>query len=308
MYKRQALAVHSNRLALLDLGIGVEQGSPASLLARTERWRAVSDRVPLVRPPRDSRAADLLTQLRRTREDLRGAPAEAQVDLRSAATDLERRIRALDWARSDSGTPDWRPARPVSYPAALAAVRAADATLVSYVPHGPDLYACLLYTSHRLYRPPRLRGCLGSPGYAGRLDRPHPRALSRQTARPTGCRPHLEHPMTPEDRSSVADGPLDGTDTRVLGAVRELFSRTDPMPSGLTDRIKFELTLAAPVSYTHLDVYKRQGGAATSEVRWGGILLGINGPAGGGYPPAPQNPLDPVIESDTCLLYTSRCV
>ena len=51
--------------------------------------------------------------------------------------------------------------------------------------------------------------------------------------------------MTPEDRSSVADGPLDGTDTLVLGAVRELFSRTDPMPSGLTDRIKFELTLAA---------------------------------------------------------------
>lgn len=51
--------------------------------------------------------------------------------------------------------------------------------------------------------------------------------------------------MTPEDRSSVADGPLDGTDTLVLGAVRELFSRTDPMPSGLTDRIKFEFTLAA---------------------------------------------------------------
>jgi tetratricopeptide (TPR) repeat protein len=150
---RTALAVHSNRLALLDLGIGVEQGSPASLLARTERWRAVSDRVPLVRPPRDSRAADLLTQLRRTREDLRGAPAEAQVDLRSAATDLERRIRALDWARSDSGTPDWRPARPVSYPAALAAVRAADATLVSYVPHGPDLYAvCLTPRGGRVLR------------------------------------------------------------------------------------------------------------------------------------------------------------
>ena len=51
--------------------------------------------------------------------------------------------------------------------------------------------------------------------------------------------------MTPEDRSSVADGPLDGMDTLVLAGVRELFSRTDPMPSGLTDRIKFELTLAA---------------------------------------------------------------
>jgi len=150
---RTALAIHSNRLALLDLGMGVDQGSAASLFARAERWRAVSDRVPLVRPPRDARAADLLTQLRRTREDLRGAPAEAQLELRSAASELERRIRSLDWARGGSGTPDWRPTRPVSYSAALAAVRAAESTLVSYVPHGPDLYAvCLTARGGRVLR------------------------------------------------------------------------------------------------------------------------------------------------------------
>ena len=51
--------------------------------------------------------------------------------------------------------------------------------------------------------------------------------------------------MTPDDLTLLADGPLDEADRRVLAAVRELFSRTDPMPSGLTDRLKFEITLAA---------------------------------------------------------------
>ncbi len=141
---RTALAVHSNRLALLDLGLGVDSGSVAALFARAERWRAVSDRVPMVRPPRDESTAGLLTSLRRVREDLRSAPAEAQARLRSEATALERRIRALDWARADSGGSDWRPTHPVSYAAALAAVRATGATLVSFVPHGSQLYAVRL--------------------------------------------------------------------------------------------------------------------------------------------------------------------
>ena len=85
--------------------------------------------------------------------------------------------------------------------------------------------------------------------------------------------------MTPEDRSSVADGPLDGTDTLVLGAVRELFSRTDPMPSGLTDRIKFELTLAA----LHAEVAELQELTHT----------GVRADSASFTP---------------CLLYTSRCV
>ncbi len=138
---RTALSAHSNRLALMDLGLGVASGSVAALFTRAERWRAVSDRVPLVRPPRDERAAELLTRLRRVREDLRDAPPPAQEALRGEAAALERRIRSLDWASPEAGPADWRPARPLPYAAALAVVRATEATLVSFVPHGPDLYA-----------------------------------------------------------------------------------------------------------------------------------------------------------------------
>jgi hypothetical protein len=45
--------------------------------------------------------------------------------------------------------------------------------------------------------------------------------------------------------TAFAEGPLDDTDSVVLDAVRALHARIDPVPSGLTDRIKFELTLAA---------------------------------------------------------------
>lgn len=45
--------------------------------------------------------------------------------------------------------------------------------------------------------------------------------------------------------TALADELLDDTDEVVLSAVRALHSRIDPVPSGLTDRIKFELTLAA---------------------------------------------------------------
>lgn len=142
---RTALAVHSGRLATLDLDLGVRSGSVASLYTRSERWRAVSDRVPFVVPPHDARAAELLTQLRRVRADLREAPAEAQPQLRATAAALERRIRFLDWARSPQEQPQrLRPPRPLPYPSALAAVRAADVAVVSYLPHAGDLYAVVL--------------------------------------------------------------------------------------------------------------------------------------------------------------------
>ncbi|MEI2766559.1 MAG: carboxypeptidase regulatory-like domain-containing protein [Dermatophilaceae bacterium] len=47
------------------------------------------------------------------------------------------------------------------------------------------------------------------------------------------------------DETRLADGPLDEHDAKILTLVRELHARTDPVPSGLTDRVKFELTLAA---------------------------------------------------------------
>lgn len=166
---RTALGVHSERLATLDLDLGVQSRSVASLFHRSERWRAVSERVPLVRPPRDPRAADLLTQLRRVREDLRDAPVARAAALRSHAADLERAVRSLDWASTaaggfpavtsaDPGDPPQpaqpaqppQPAqhpgltRPIGYAATLSAVRAAGATLATYLPHDGHLYAVVL--------------------------------------------------------------------------------------------------------------------------------------------------------------------
>ena len=51
--------------------------------------------------------------------------------------------------------------------------------------------------------------------------------------------------MSLDDFTALADGVIDEIDVRALAGLREFYRRTDPMPSGLTDRIKFELTLAA---------------------------------------------------------------
>ena len=51
--------------------------------------------------------------------------------------------------------------------------------------------------------------------------------------------------MSLDDFTALADGAIDEIDVRALAGLREFYRRTDPMPSGLTDRIKFELTLAA---------------------------------------------------------------
>ena len=170
---RTALAVHSGRLSELDLDLAMATGAAASVFARTERWRAVSERVPLVRPPRDPRAAALLTQLRKVREDLRGAPPQARPTLRGQAADLERHLRALDWsgsavapaAAADTGATEgeWVVTSadvstsgstaestttgrvlPVSYGAALGAVREREATVVSYFLHRHTLCALVL--------------------------------------------------------------------------------------------------------------------------------------------------------------------
>ncbi|MGV1008059.1 MAG: CHAT domain-containing protein [Dermatophilaceae bacterium] len=152
---RTALAVHSGRLAALDLRLGMESGQAASVFARTERWRAVSARLPVVQPPPDSQAAGLLSRLRRTREDLRSVPPGPDADrLREEVSRLERRIRRLDWARtSNEGTLGTR-TRPIGYADALAAARAQDTTIVSYLPFDGSLYAVVLdpQTGGRLVR------------------------------------------------------------------------------------------------------------------------------------------------------------
>ncbi len=52
--------------------------------------------------------------------------------------------------------------------------------------------------------------------------------------------------MTPRpDVDQLAEQPLDELDAAILDAIRAVYTVTDPMPEGLTDRVKFELTLAA---------------------------------------------------------------
>ena len=48
-----------------------------------------------------------------------------------------------------------------------------------------------------------------------------------------------------DDLTLLAEGALDDVDAAVLTAVHALHARIDPVPAGLTERIKFELTLAA---------------------------------------------------------------
>ena len=154
---RTALAIHSGRLSELDLDLAMATGSTASVFARTERWRAVSERVPLVRPPRDPQAAALLTRLRRVREDLRGAPPADRPALRGQASDLERQLRALDWSGAASvaeGSAAALPAPavgakrdpigPMSHATAMRAVREREATVVSYFLHRHTLCALVL--------------------------------------------------------------------------------------------------------------------------------------------------------------------
>ncbi len=141
---RAALAVHGTRLANLDLNLGMASGSVVSLFTRAERWRAVSDRVPFVRPPSDPRAAEASTRLRRLRQDLRQAPPEQHSTLRAQAAALERQIKALHWAHGVQQAPGTRPPRPLPYAEVLQAVRMAEVTLASYLPHAGHLYAVVL--------------------------------------------------------------------------------------------------------------------------------------------------------------------
>ena len=100
---RVAGAVHGVALAHLGLGQALAGGSPGQVLSIVERSRALSTRLPLVRPPRDEVTARLLGDLRQaetTARDLEGDPGAAATALaaaRSRASALRRDIRARAW-------------------------------------------------------------------------------------------------------------------------------------------------------------------------------------------------------------------
>jgi tetratricopeptide (TPR) repeat protein len=99
---RTASAVHGGSLARLGLDVALRTGSPAAVFHHIEQARAVSTRLPQVRPPGDERTAALLSELRRVEEDARGlegdsAAVEELAELRDRAADLQRDIRARAW-------------------------------------------------------------------------------------------------------------------------------------------------------------------------------------------------------------------
>ncbi len=99
---RTASAVHGAALAGVGLRVALDSGSPAAVLHLVEQARAVSTRLPEVRPPRDERTAQLLTDLRQVEEEARsleGDPVavERLEELRDRAAELQRSIRARAW-------------------------------------------------------------------------------------------------------------------------------------------------------------------------------------------------------------------
>jgi hypothetical protein len=117
------------------------------VLAALERGRAVSSRLPSVRPPADEQTAALLAELRQTVEDLRdGGPATA---LQGRRRELERTIRARSWTLAGAGD--------IVEPAANSAIRAGlartESTLVCLARVGAQLHAVAVTDrGARLYR------------------------------------------------------------------------------------------------------------------------------------------------------------
>ncbi len=112
-------AVRGRDLARLGLRTAVAGGSPAAILQWLERSRAVSTRLPEVRPPADAALAEDLGALRvafdRARQAALAGRRDPALDRRVA--DLRRQIRSRSWTAAASGA--------VHRPASLATVRRA---------------------------------------------------------------------------------------------------------------------------------------------------------------------------------------
>lgn len=102
---RTASAVHGRRLAELDVTLALDTGRAGAVFAAAERARAVSSRLPPVRPPDDPAAANLLAELRQTVESHRAVEQDkaASEQLLRRRRELEKQIVARSWTVSGSG-------------------------------------------------------------------------------------------------------------------------------------------------------------------------------------------------------------
>lgn len=93
---RAAVAVHGARLAGYDLGEAMHRSEPAQVFRAVERWRAASQRLPVVRPHPDPEVASLAMRLRQLRHDARGG--EDSRGLRTEILSLEQQLSRRMWA------------------------------------------------------------------------------------------------------------------------------------------------------------------------------------------------------------------
>ncbi len=94
---KTAAAVHGSRLSQLHLDLALADGRPGVVFDAVEKVRAISNRLPAVRPPEDERTAELLADLRGVIEGLRGLPGPDAAPLRRRRRELEREIAARSW-------------------------------------------------------------------------------------------------------------------------------------------------------------------------------------------------------------------
>jgi tetratricopeptide (TPR) repeat protein len=136
---RAASAVHGRRLAALDIELALEDGRAAAVLAAVERGRAVSSRLPPVRPPADARSAELMSELRQVTETLR-AGAGGAADLLARRFALEKAVQQRAWSLPGQGSAG----RAAGVAAIRAAVSAAGCSLASYFHAGGQLRAVVV--------------------------------------------------------------------------------------------------------------------------------------------------------------------
>jgi hypothetical protein len=140
--------VHGRRLAELGVALALESGKPAAVFAAGEVARAVSSRLPPVRPPDDPAVAEQLAELRRTVEALHQVEQDqvASAPLLRRRRELEAQIAARSWTVSGSGAAT----RPASLEAVRAALAERSRTMVSYVQAAGRLAAVVIDRRTRL--------------------------------------------------------------------------------------------------------------------------------------------------------------
>ena len=149
---QSSAAIHGRELARLGLRTATGTGSPAAILQWLERARAVTTRLPVVRPPADPALADELGALRLADEQARTALLSGHRDVEAdrRVAELRRAVRARSWTVSGSG----RAHRPPSLPAvqrALAEHRP-DAGVVALFVGGGQIHALVITAGRAVHR------------------------------------------------------------------------------------------------------------------------------------------------------------